>query len=123
MFAVTTANTATRFDARALLDFSGVLERAVDLLKKMDEFARSRYRLSRATTTCSSTSFRTRAGRNGSGGAVDTKLERRVGRVGDALPPSTLIVGDRKQAIYGFRDAEVALLGRGARFIATCAPN
>ena len=29
----------------ALLDFSGVLERAVQLLKEMDEFAQSRYRL------------------------------------------------------------------------------
>ncbi len=31
--------------ARALLDFSGVLERAVKLLKDMDEFAQSRFRL------------------------------------------------------------------------------
>ena len=31
--------------ARALLDFSGVLERAVQLLKDMDEFAQSRFRL------------------------------------------------------------------------------
>jgi len=64
-FAVTTAQYRHALDARALLDFSGVLERAVDLLKQMDEFARSRYAWSRATTTCSSTSFRTRAGRNG----------------------------------------------------------
>ena len=32
-------------ESRALLDFSDVLERAVDLLRRMDEFARSRYRL------------------------------------------------------------------------------
>jgi ATP-dependent exoDNAse (exonuclease V) beta subunit len=31
------------------------------------------------------------------------------GAAHDALPPSIFIVGDRKQSIYGFRDADVAL--------------
>jgi len=42
IFAVTSERYRRTLDARALLDFSGVLERAVELLKQMDEFARSR---------------------------------------------------------------------------------
>jgi len=38
-----------RFDrdlaARSVLDFSDVLQRALDLLRRMDEFSQSRYRL------------------------------------------------------------------------------
>ena len=35
------------------------------------------------------------------------------GAAADALPPSIFIVGDRKQSIYGFRDADVARARRG----------
>ncbi|HEV8234006.1 MAG TPA: UvrD-helicase domain-containing protein, partial [Gemmatimonadaceae bacterium] len=45
IFAVTLAQYQRTLDVRALLDFSGVLERAVKLLKDMDEFAQSRFRL------------------------------------------------------------------------------
>ena len=33
------------------------------------------------------------------------------------IPPSIFIVGDRKQSIYGFRDAEVTVLDAAARFV------
>ena len=39
------------------------------------------------------------------------------GAADDALPPSIFIVGDRKQSIYGFRDADVAVLDEAAEFI------
>jgi len=45
IFAVALGQYQRTLDARALLDFSGVLERAVKLLKDMDEFAQSRFRL------------------------------------------------------------------------------
>jgi ATP-dependent exoDNAse (exonuclease V) beta subunit len=35
-----------------------------------------------------------------------------------AIPPSIFIVGDRKQSIYGFRDADVALMDEAADLIA-----
>ena len=39
-----------------------------------------------------------------------------------ALEPSIFIVGDRKQSIYGFRDAEVAVLDEAARYIEALRP-
>jgi ATP-dependent exoDNAse (exonuclease V) beta subunit len=33
------------------------------------------------------------------------------------VPPSIFVVGDRKQSIYGFRDAEVSVLGEAAGFV------
>ena len=39
------------------------------------------------------------------------------------LAPSIFIVGDRKQSIYGFRDAEVALLDEASRYIGALAPD
>jgi ATP-dependent helicase/nuclease subunit A len=38
------------------------------------------------------------------------------------LEPSIFIVGDRKQSIYGFRDAEVAVLDEAARYIEALRP-
>ncbi len=45
IFAVALQQYQRTLESRALLDFSGVLERAVSLLKDMDEFAQSRFRL------------------------------------------------------------------------------
>jgi len=39
------------------------------------------------------------------------------GAAHDALPPSIFVVGDRKQSIYGFRDADVSLADDAAAFI------
>src|SRR4026208_1787837 len=72
---------------------------------------------------CSSTSSRTRAVRRGSwggrpgagggggggGGQLGGGGGEGLGAASDALPPSIFIVGDRKQSIYGFRDADVSL--------------
>ena len=46
------------------------------------------------------------------------------GASADALAPSIFVVGDRKQSIYGFRDAEVAVLDEAAAFHRQrCAPT
>ena len=45
MFAIALAHYRTALNDRSLLDFSDVLQRAVDLLGRMDEFSQSRYRL------------------------------------------------------------------------------
>ena len=65
IFGVALSQARQTLDARALLDFSGVLERAVRLLKDMDELPRAATSSKHATVMCSSTSSRTRAGRNG----------------------------------------------------------
>ena len=46
-----------------------------------------------------------------------------LGAAADALPPSIFIVGDRKQSIYGFRDADVAVLDEAAAFIGALRPD
>jgi ATP-dependent helicase/nuclease subunit A len=119
MFAVTLSQYRSALDARALLDFSGVLERAVDLLKQMDEFARSRYRLESRYHHVLVDEFQdtSRAQWDLVANLVGSWGEG-LGLSADPLPPSIFIVGDRKQSIYGFRDAEAHLLDEAAQFIA-----
>jgi hypothetical protein len=45
------------------------------------------------------------------------------GAADDALPPSIFIVGDRKQSIYGFRDADVAVVDEAALFVQALRPD
>ncbi len=45
MFAIALSQYRRALDERSVLDFSDVLQRALDLLRQMDEFAQSRYRL------------------------------------------------------------------------------
>jgi ATP-dependent helicase/nuclease subunit A len=118
MFAIALSEHRRALDARALVDFPGVLERALDLLKQMDEFARSRYRLESRYHHLLVDEFQdtSRAQWDLVAQLVRTWSEG-LGVSADAIPPSIFVVGDRKQSIYGFRDAEVALLDEAARFI------
>src|SRR5439155_16071591 len=118
MFAITVAQYQRTLDAHARLDFSGVLERAVDLLKEMDEFARSRYRLESRYHHVLVDEFQDTS--RAQWELVEQLIRswsEGLGASADALPPSIFIVGDRKQSIYGFRDAEVALLDEVAQFV------
>ena len=112
LFAVADRAYRQRIEARAQLDFTDVLERALDLLRRMDEFARSRYRLESRyqhvlVDECQDTSreqwelvwLLVRSWGEGAGLVHEA-----------ALPPSIFVVGDRKQSIYCFRDADVSVL-------------
>jgi ATP-dependent helicase/nuclease subunit A len=106
-------------ESLAVLDFAGVLERAVALLKQMDEFAESRFRLEARYRQVLVDEFQdtSRAQWELVAELVRTWGEG-LGAGNDALPPSIFIVADRKQSIYGFRDAEVGILDEAAAFIA-----
>ena len=69
---------------------------------------------SRAITTCSWTSSRTPAGRSGSWCRCSCESWGEGAGLAyqGPLEPSVFIVGDRKQSIYGFRDADVVGAGR-----------
>lgn len=111
-------------DRHHVLDFAELLSRAVSLVGEMDEFARSRYRLEARYHHVLVDEFQ------------DTSPEQwqliarlieawgeGAGLAHGALPPSIFIVGDRKQSIYGFRDADPSVLDSARRLIATLRPG
>ena len=112
LFAVADRAYRQQIASRAQLDFTDVLERALDLLRRMDEFARSRYRLESRyqhvlVDECQDTSreqwelvwLLVRSWGEGAGLVHEA-----------ALPPSIFVVGDRKQSIFRFRDADVSVM-------------
>lgn len=125
LFRIGAAEYRRELEARALLDFSDVLERAVDLLRKMDEFARSRYRLESRYHHVLVDEFQdtSRAQWELVSLLVQSWGEG-SGLVHDApLPPSVFVVGDRKQSIYRFRDADVSVLEEAGIAVSALRPN
>jgi ATP-dependent helicase/nuclease subunit A len=124
VFGVASARYSRTLDVRGVLDFGELLIRARKLLGNMDEFARSRYLLearyhhvlvdefqdtSRAQWDL--VSLLVRAWGEGLGLSSEAPL-----------PPSIFVVGDRKQSIYGFRDADVAVLDDAALEVGALRP-
>ena len=112
LFGIAVSEYQRALESRALLDFSDVLRRAVDLLRQMDEFSRSRYRLESryhhvlvdefqdtSHTQWELVSLLVQSWGEGSGLVHEAPL-----------PPTVFVVGDRKQSIYRFRDADVTVL-------------
>ncbi len=106
----------------SVLDFPAMLDRAVQLLRRQEEFARSRLKLQSRYHHLLVDEFQdtsqaqwdlitllTQAWAEGEG-AEDTQ-------------PSIFIVGDRKQSIYRFRHAEVTLMDQAAEFIGALRPG
>jgi ATP-dependent helicase/nuclease subunit A len=124
IFAVAIERYQHTLEAHALLDFSGVLERAVRLLKDLDEFSESRLRLEARHRHVLVDEFQDTS-------RAQWELVRQLvrswgegfGAASDTLPPSIFIVGDRKQSIYGFRDADVTVVDEAADFIGALRPD
>ena len=106
-------------DAHAVLDFSDLLQRALDLLRQREEFSQSRYRLESRYHHLLLDEFQDTS--RAQWELVSLLVESWGSGEGAAysgpLPPSIFIVGDRKQSIYGFRDADVSLLHEAARHL------
>jgi ATP-dependent helicase/nuclease subunit A len=116
VFAVALAEYRRTLEAHAVVDFPDALWRTLALLGQMDEFAQSRYLLQARYHHLLVDEFQDTS-------QAQWELVWRLvqawgeglGMEQDApLPPSIFIVGDRKQSIYGFRDADVAVLARAA---------
>jgi len=124
IFAVALRQYQDTLEAHARLDFSGVLERAVRLLREMDEFAESRLRLEARHRHVLVDEFQDTS-------RAQWELVRQLvkswgegfGAASDTIPPSIFVVGDRKQSIYGFRDADVGIVDEAAAFIEALRPE
>ncbi len=111
-------------ETQSLVDFPEGLSRALRLLRQMDEFAQSRYRLEARYHHVLVDEFQDT---NASQWRLVARLIEAWGEgVGLAhdgpLQPSIFIVGDRKQSIYAFRDADVRMIRKAARYIGGLRP-
>ncbi len=111
MFRIAEKEYRRTLDSRALLDFPDILLKTIGLLREMEEFAQSRFRLESRYHHVLVDEFQdtSRAQWELVSLLVQTWGEGAGLTHTGALPPSIFIVGDRKQSIYGFRDADVSL--------------
>ena len=125
LFAIAVTEYERELAARSVLDFSGVLARALDLLRRMDEFAQSRYRLESRYHHVLVDEFQDTSRAQWELVSLLVKSwGEGLGLVHDApVPPSVFVVGDRKQSIYGFRDAEAAVIEDAADSIGALRPE
>ena len=125
MFRVAESEYRRTLDAHAVLDFSDLLLRALDLLRRMDDFAQSRYRLESRYHHVLVDEFQDTS--RAQWELVSLLVQSWGEGAGLAhtgpLQPSIFIVGDRKQSIYGFRDADVLVLREAARYMEGLRPD
>jgi ATP-dependent helicase/nuclease subunit A len=106
----------------ALLDFAGMLDRAVSLLARQEEFARSRLKLQSRYHHLLVDEFQDTSRQQWR--LVELLVNAWAEGEGVAdTPTSIFVVGDRKQSIYRFRHAEVTLLDAAARRIGMLRPD
>src|SRR5690606_5936067 len=115
MFAIALDQYRETLAARSALDFSDVLDRALMLLRRMDEFSQSRFRLESRYHHVLVDEFQDTS--RAQWELVSLLVQSWGEGMGLATNPSIFIVGDRKQSIYRFRDAEVAVLQEAGRYI------
>jgi ATP-dependent helicase/nuclease subunit A len=124
--------------ARARLDFTDVLLEAVRLLEKRGEFAQSRFRLEsryhhllidefQDTNEAQWRLLRALVDSWGEGAGLVQEVilseQARGEGTGRIQEPSLFIVGDRKQSIYGFRDARVEVMETATRHLLRIRPG
>ena len=120
MFAVALAQYRQILDERSLVDFSDVLDRALELLRRMDEFSQSRFRLEARFHHVLVDEFQDTS--RAQWELVALLIQSWGEGAGATTSPSIFVVGDRKQSIYRFRDAEAAVLQEAARHIQSLRP-
>ncbi len=120
MFAVALAQYRLILDERSLVDFADILDRALELLRRMDEFSQSRFRLEARFHHVLVDEFQDTS--RAQWELVALLIQSWGEGAGATTSPSIFVVGDRKQSIYRFRDAEAAVLQEAARHIQALRP-
>ena len=107
-------------DEHAVVDFPEALERALALLEQRGEFTRSRYLLESRYQHLLVDEFQDTSDAQWRlvWHLVQSWREGLAMDQDQPLPPTIFVVGDRKQSIYGFRDADARVLARAAVQIA-----
>jgi ATP-dependent helicase/nuclease subunit A len=120
IFAIAVDAYRRTLDAHGVVDFPEALGRALDLLRQMDEFATSRYLLEARYHHLLVDEFQDTSHAQWEliWRLVDAWGAGAGTAEGAPVEPSIFIVGDRKQSIYGFRDADPTMLERAAASIA-----
>ena len=121
MFGIALSQYRRALEERSVLDFSDVLQRALNLLRQMDEFAQSRYRLESRYHHVLVDEFQDTS--RAQWELVSLLIQSWGEGLSLATQPSIFIVGDRKQSIYRFRDAELAVLLDAGRYIEALRPS
>jgi ATP-dependent helicase/nuclease subunit A len=121
MFAIALEQYRRALEERSVLDFSDVLERALGLLRQMDEFSQSRFRLEARYHHVLVDEFQDTS--RAQWELVSLLVQAWSEGLGVATNPSIFVVGDRKQSIYRFRDADVSMLEEAATFIDGLRPD
>jgi ATP-dependent helicase/nuclease subunit A len=121
MYAIALHQYRSALEERSVLDFSDVLERSLELLRQMDEFSQSRYRLEARYHHVLVDEFQDTS--RAQWELVSLLAQAWGEGLGLANNPSIFVVGDRKQSIYRFRDAEVSVLEDAAAFIDALRPG
>jgi ATP-dependent helicase/nuclease subunit A len=121
MFAIALAQYREALEERSVLDFSDVLQRALALLRQMDEFSQSRFRLESRYHHVLVDEFQDTS--RAQWELVSLLIQSWGEGLGLPTEPSIFIVGDRKQSIYRFRDAEVAVLREAGKYIEGLRPS
>jgi len=119
MYRVAEQEYRSTLDAHAVLDFSDLLHYTLRLLSQMEEFSQSRYRLESRYQHVLLDEFQDTSRPQWDLVALLIQAwGEGMGLVHQGpLPPSVFIVGDRKQSIYGFRDADVSVLSDASRHL------
>src|SRR4051812_40761890 len=115
MFAIAMDQYRRALNERSVLDFTDVLQRALDLLRQMDEFSQSRFRLESRYHHVLVDEFQDTS--RAQWELISLLIQSWGEGMGLATEPSIFVVGDRKQSIYRFRDAEVAVMQEAGRYI------
>jgi ATP-dependent helicase/nuclease subunit A len=124
LFAITLEQYRKTLRTHGVLDFSDVLERTLALLSQMEEFSRSRFKLESRYQHVLVDEFQDTSRAQWRLVELLVKSWAEGSGVGSgALAPTIFVVGDRKQSIYGFRDAEVAVLDEAGRYITALRPG